>query len=300
MSPKELAAPCLGPSFVSKIVPPSSMSPPRRLPWPLEVGAAADPVEGVVTSPSACTGTVVPGGGCDSEKYPTGNVGQGSAMVLLGGGPCTSVTGLPYTVPVATSSAGTVKVSCCPSALVAMPMYVVVTSFAVGVTEDVTTISDVEASAALLCALVEETWSGDGASLCAARPLTLFRMLGDMGTWQFSLKGSRSGAGEKGSPAVHFSRMQVIESESMELDRAARQKPVEGRGEVSTAQTERHGMVRDLEECGNTHIPNVRQRKVAIERDIASSRDPSLENLRQMRLTREAAESCKPRKKAAW
>lgn len=84
-------------------------------------------VVAVPVDPGASTTAVAPlAADCEGEKYPTGNVGQGSVIVLLGSTPCTPVIGSPYTIPVATRSTGTVKVSCCPSAFVAMPMYVVV------------------------------------------------------------------------------------------------------------------------------------------------------------------------------
>lgn len=137
INPSELFAPCLVPSLASSTVPPSPASPAPALAAPaVPTGTAMVRVVTPTLGPKVVAADKA--GGCvttperDVEiKYPTGNVGQGSVTTFVGKAvPSICVTGLPYIVPATPTRAGTVKVSRCPSALVAMPMYVVVMTLA--------------------------------------------------------------------------------------------------------------------------------------------------------------------------
>ena len=136
INPSELFAPCLVPSLASSTVPPSPASPAPALAAPAVPTGTA--IVRVVTPTLGPKVVAAEAGGCvttperDVEiKYPTGNVGQGSVTTFVGKAvPSIFVTGLPYIVSATPTRAGTVKVSRCPSALVAMPMYVVVMTLA--------------------------------------------------------------------------------------------------------------------------------------------------------------------------
>lgn len=168
----------------------------------------------------------VPGVAPDGEKkYPTGKVGHGRVTILVGVAvPSIFVIGLPYIVPVNPNRAGTVNVSCCPLALAARPMYVVVITFALPL---VVAAAAMNAGALAVMSPGEPgdvEANGDVGSW-AARAWALARMSAAIGFLHFSVKGVRRVVGLKGRLAVQVWRMQAIVSRKREVWRAVRQKP---------------------------------------------------------------------------